>query len=157
MRIYMTIRFLTAACLVVFCACVPPKPPALTPTALHSQKSPIAAVQAAAQALAAANFDITSSDANGGIIVASRTRRLTKVDGSVVCRIAVTDDTAFGLLTELQITLIAKQVVDGSDVSINSKVLSAMTKREKLGASFASEDDCASTGKVEAAVASALR
>lgn len=150
-------RVLISALLVASTSCMKaPLPPA--PEQLTVTKSPGEATQIAARELTAAGFEITTSDAANGTVVATRLRTPEAHAGDVACKFqkgSIHDRRADATLV---VTVNARPAADGSQVQISSVV---RTDLSRVPPPFAkegtNETDCVSAGAVEKRVAAALR
>jgi len=153
-------RFVTTLLTAALAACqMPgPKPPQPSPLTIKSARKPAEAVQAAARSLVADGFDIKTSDAAGGILIASKTATLDKAGDYIVCRWPRTAPGAPGVDTEVTVRVVAQASDSGSDVVITSSAKSAMPNfGVKLQSTDASTDNCATGGLAERHVADALK
>ena len=133
-----------------------PEPPA--PAQLTTTRSPGEVVQIASRELTAAGFEIASTDAATGAVVARRVRTPNAHQTDVKCsfqRGSIADERAEASFV---VRVNARQEsTGGSQVEITSSV---RTDRSNLPAPFKTgpnDKDCVSTGAIEKRVADALR
>jgi hypothetical protein len=140
------------------CAVPAPKPPQPAPLVIASGVPPAAVVQRAAQALITDGFEIATSDAAGGILVARKTTTLNQSAGFYVCRWGASAPGAASVQTELTISVIAKAAGQGSDASLTAHTRTAhINYGQNVRSADASVDDCATSGLAESHVAAAIR
>jgi hypothetical protein len=150
-------RTLAVALCVALGACLKaPAPPA--PAQLTTSRSPADVVQIASRELTAAGFEIASSDAATGTVVAQRVRTPNAHQADVKCsyqRGSIADERA---QASFVVKVNARQAgTSGSEVQITSSVQS---DRSTLPAPFKTgpnDKDCVSSGVIEKRVADALQ
>lgn len=145
-----------AACGFLFMAgCIPPKPSPLAPSVVRSARGPAEIVQAAAGLLANDGFEIAVSDATGGVVSAKRIRKTPGNSEFVVCRYAKGSVAESNTETSLNVSVTARP--GEAQISSVVKVTAPGSARDGTGLLSPSDDDCASTGRIEAKIANAIR
>lgn len=145
-------RVLIVVFLAAITACTMPGPKPLQPEpkTVTVAIAPASVVQAAAQSLVADGFEIATSDASGGLLVARRRAKLDKAKGFVTCRWGVDAPGAAGVDTQVQITVAALASSVGSTVTLTSKAKSAsIPMGQTVNSPDASDDNCATSGLAE--------
>jgi hypothetical protein len=138
--------------------CTPPKPAPLAPTALHSTHRPADVAQIAARELAAANFELTTSDATNGLVVGRRTSAAAELGDAISCNFKPGSPYASATQTTFTLTVSARPASDGSDIQITSRVHADYTNVPPIfGKRLPSDTDCASSGIVERRIADAIK
>jgi hypothetical protein len=138
-------------------ACVPPAPHQPAPLNLHSARAATDALKAASARLVTDGFDLASSDASAGVITAVKTDTPERMIGLITCRYHKGSMAATSGESSLRVAISATDAsAGGSDLVIHAHVTTSM---QKLPGMFKdtpdSEDDCASTGQIEAELATA--
>jgi hypothetical protein len=150
-------RAFVAGLLVSLVGCVPtpPAPQQLAPQKLTSPLPPIDVVRRATAKLIDLGFDIAISDATGGVV---QSKHAHANGDQVTCRWPKGSIAErFGVAT-VTLSINAVKDGDGSAVTITSRVVAEYPGLDPMfQARTSPTEDCASTGSVERAVASALR
>jgi hypothetical protein len=141
------------AALVALMACVPPPPPAAAPRLMRTTLRPERVVQVSAQELAAADFEITLSDAPGGVLQARRVRKNPGNGDYQICRWPKGSLGDTQTRSTLQVSVSAVASNDSSNVRIGASMSSIV---EVLDGK-ASDSDCVSNGVIEQRLAAALK
>lgn len=135
-----------------------PRPTPLGPTRVVVHRTPAEVVRIASQVLAAQRFEIATSDAAAGSVVASRARSAEEQDGDIACDFPHGSAAARNVMATLRLRLNAHSTQSGSEVILTSSVrtispqLSAADTPRATG-----ENECVSTGAVEQRITDALR
>lgn len=128
----------------------PPKPP--EPKRFTMPMLPSTVVQSVARVLVADGFDITTSDANAGVIAAQRQRGPKQQPEYLTCVGHPNSLATQGRTTTLRVNVSAVGNGSGSEITIRTSVRS-----EYRGDGLEANDrDCVSSGKTEAAIAAAV-
>jgi hypothetical protein len=145
-------------CVVALCAvsCAPPPPAQPAPQNLTSPRSVTEVTQAASRSLVADGFEVTLSDAAGGIVTAKRTKARTGNSNFVTCRFAHGSIGETNMETTLTVTVTSTAAQPGARALISSNVRVAFPGLQGAMAMQPSDTDCASTGVAEKHVAAAV-
>jgi hypothetical protein len=134
-----------------------PKPVQPEPKTVTVPIAPAAVIQSAAQSLVADGFEIATSDATAGLLVAKRRATLDKAKGYVTCRWGADAPGAAGVDTQVQVTVAARAAASSSTVTITSKAKSAsIPLHQTVNSPDASEENCATSGAAENHVLKAI-
>lgn len=141
------------AAVVALAACsLPANPTPPAPEALTSPLPPVEVVPRATALLAQRGFDITTSDARGGVVQAKRTRQQADNQPDVTCSFPPGSYGERTLESTLTISVTATPKGSGSAVLITGRVEATVAALLGNGRAMASKS-CASAGTIERALA----
>jgi len=147
----------------IACVTPPPPPPQIAPISATSDLNPIDVVRRASATLVELGFDISVSDATGGVVQANRERRGTMTGGQndpipfIACSGTYAGFAEIHHVTKYTVSVSAiPRDGGGSTVTIRSRVVSEWPGVGEIVRPASSETDCASDGTVERQLATAI-
>jgi hypothetical protein len=144
--------------LLMVAGCLVGGPKAPEPLIFRSSQPPREVVRRAALALVSAGFQVTQIDSLGGGLVANRTRAANGNEEFVTCQLPRNSEGAANRATTLRIAFTATKADAGSDLRIESNVVTSYPGYDGTPMAMATnENDCASNGTMERRLADALR
>lgn len=149
------IAVVAGASVAIACSGIPVAP-APTPQQTMSPVAPVDVVRRGTQALLAAGFDVTVSDAAGGLVQAKRTRPKVGNAPDVRCGFPAGSMLGQALISTLTVAITATTSGTGSAVTITGHVEAAYPSLKDFWAHATNATDCVSTGSVERALAAAI-
>lgn len=137
--------------------CLSP-PTSLGPTRLTSSRAPREVIATATRVLQDAGFQISTSDAASGSVVATRVRSPEQQGGDIACTFARGSREATGGTATMTLRVTAQPASRGSQIVMAAQVRMAYPQLASSDSPPASNDkDCISTGAVEKRIADALQ
>lgn len=144
--------------IIVFTACVPRTVTAPAPLSFHSSRTARDALRSAVLALVSAGFRVSQTDSLGFALTATRTATHNANEEFVNCELPRGSAAAANRETSLQISFRAVPAHDGSDVTIESKVMTTYPGYEGTAIQVPPSDpQCVSNGTMEQRLEAALR
>jgi hypothetical protein len=151
-------RTLPLVTLVLAAACVPRTLTAPAPLSFHSSRSARDATRSAVLALVSSGFQVNQTDSVGYAVSATRTGTHNANQEFVTCELPKGSDAAANRETSLEISFRAVPAQQGSDVSIQSKVITRYPGYEGTAMQVPpSDSQCVSNGTMEQRLQAALR
>jgi hypothetical protein len=133
-------------------------PPPPQPTQLHVARPPAEVVRTATRELTQAGFQIDSSDANTGTVVAHRTRTPQEHGGDVTCKYQQGSLFATRAQSTLATAVTARPGASGgSDVGVTSIVHMDFSNMPGQFRAKPNDTDCVSSGVIEKRLVAALQ
>jgi hypothetical protein len=152
------LRTLLFAPIILLGACLPRTLTAPTPLTFHSSRSARDAARSAVLALVDAGFQVTQTDSLGFALSATRAATHNANQEFVTCELPRGSAAAANRETSLQISFRAVPATDGSDVTIQSKVITTYPGYEGTAMQVPPSDSiCVSKGTMEQRLQAALR
>ena len=144
--------------LLMVAGCLAGGPKAPEPVTARSSQPPREVVRRAALALVSAGFQVSQVDSLGGGLTASRTSLANGNEEYVTCLLPRNSGGAANRATTLRIAFSATPADAGSDLRIESSVVTSYPGYDGTPmAMAANESDCTSNGTMERRLADALR
>ena len=137
-------------------ACVTP-PPAPAPKLLHVSEPPARVIELAAHALVLDGFEPAMSDAGAGLLTVRRQRGPQGNVAFLTCDYAKNSISDIHDVTTLTVSLSAKAVGTGSDITIATTVHNDYSSLTGIMALPANDKDCVSNGTTEHHIMAALQ
>jgi hypothetical protein len=152
----MTVRGRCIGALVFLSACLKP-PTSLGPRQLTVSHSTADAVRIASGVLTQAGFDISSSDAKTGTVIAKRTRTPDQQRPDIACGYAQGSIESTRAQATMTLTVTAQTVGRGTHVVMSAVVRTDLSGLPNPPQPPINETECVSSGVIEARILDALR
>lgn len=152
-------RALTVVAMLVGAACAPnvPAPPAPAPITVTTTKTPGEIASAAVRALADAEFEITVTDGEAGVVSARRTALRTDNAAFIRCEREFGSANSEALGTRTMTSTVTVSVTAARGGATTTARISAIVRAEGTGGFAGIPIACVSSGEIERRVAEAIR